>query len=104
MPKRLTGSAGTGKKILQNQSLFNYTYIDFEPLGDNILYKFTWTFGVQSGNIGILLKPDKQIDYSSIISCQQNSREFSRLLGLYNDPSLYDVFKMMLLSQNVSCQ
>ena len=104
MPKRLTGSAGTGTKIMQNLNLFNYTYNGTEELSkDKILYKFDWSFdNYQSGNINILLKPDNTIDESSLINCQQNHREFSRSLGAYNDSSLYDVFRMMLDSQNIS--
>lgn len=104
MPKRLTGSASTGKKIMQNQTLFNYTYNGSEALSEGkTLYKFDWSFdNYQSGNISIVLKPDETIDKSSLINCQQNSREFSRPLGAYNDHSLYDVFQMMLRSQNIN--
>lgn len=101
MPKRLSGSAGTGKKIIQNWDLFKYTYTGSEPLSkDKILYKFDWSFdNYQSENISIEVRPDKTIDESSLINCQQNPREFLRPLGAYNDKTLYDVFSKMLDSQ-----
>lgn len=103
MPKRLTGSANTGKKIIQNLNLFHYTYTGSEQSGNNMLHKFDRSFdNYQSGNISIELRPDGTIDESSLINCRQNPREFSRPLGAYNDSSLYDVFRMMLNSQNIS--
>lgn len=104
MPKRLTGSAGTGKKIMQNQNLFNYTYNGSEKLSEGkTLYKFDWSFdNYQSGNISIELRPDGIIDESSLINCHQNRREFLRPLGAYNNDSLYDIFRIMLDSQNIS--
>jgi hypothetical protein len=104
MPKRLSGSANTGKKIMQNQNLFNYIYNGSEKLSeDKTLYKFDWSFdNYQSGNISIELRPDGAIDESSLIICKQNPGEFSRPLGAYNDASLYDVFRLMLDSQNIS--
>lgn len=103
MAKRLSGSANTGKKITQNQNLFKYTYNGSEQYGNNMLHKFDWSFdNYQSGNISIELRPDGTIDESSQINCRQNPREFSRPLGAYNDHSLYDVFRMMLDTQNIS--
>ncbi|MEH2960097.1 hypothetical protein [Candidatus Merdisoma sp. JLR.KK006] len=103
MPKRLTGSAGTGKKIMQNQNLFKYTYTGSEQSGTNLLYKFDWSFdNYQSGNISIKIRPDGTIDESSLINCRQNPREFSRPLGAYNDRSLYNVFRMILDHQHIS--
>ena len=102
MPKRLTGSAGTGKKIMQNINLFGYTYNGSAPLGNNTLHKFDWTFGNQSGYANIELMPDGTIDHSSLIDCIENKSEFLRPLGAYNDNTLYDVFKIMLRSQNIS--
>lgn len=103
MAKRLSGSANTGKKIMQNQNLFKYTYNGSEQSGNNMLQKFDWSFdNYQSGNISIELRADGTIDESSQINCRQNSREFSRPLGAYNDHSLYDVFRIMLDAQNIS--
>lgn len=103
MPKRLTGSAGTGKKIMQNLTLFNYIYNGSEALsGDKTLYKFNWTFGNQAGHISINVHQDGRIDESSLINCAKNPREFMRPLGAYNDRSLYDVFRMMLDHQHIS--
>ena len=104
MPKQLSGSAGTGKKIMQDLNLFNYTYNGSEVLSESdTLHKFDWSFdNYQSGNISIVIKPDGTIDSSSLINCKQNHRDFLRSLGAYNDSSLYDVFKMMLRSHNIS--
>ena len=102
MAKRLSGSANTGKKIMQNQNLFKYTYNGSEQSGNNMLHKFDWSFdNYQSGNISIKIRPDGTIDESSLINCLHNLREFSRPLGAYNDPSLYEVFQMMLDAQNI---
>lgn len=104
MAKRLSGSAGTGKKIIENLNLFNYTYTGSEKLSEGkTLCKFDWSFdNYQSGNINIKLRPDGSIDESSLINCRQNPREFSRPLGAYNDPSLYDIFGMILDANNIS--
>lgn len=104
MPKRLTGSAGTGKKILQNANLYNYTYQGAEQLGNNTLHKFNWAFGNQSGYANIEVLPDGTIDQSSLIDCTHNQAEFRRPLGAYNDSSLYAVFKTMLHSLNITCK
>ncbi len=103
MPKRLTGSAGTGKKIMQNQNLFNYTYNGSEKLSENkTLYKFDWSFdNYQSGYISIELLPDGKISQFSLMGCNNNQREFVSTLGAYNDPSLYNIFRMMLQYQNI---
>lgn len=103
MAKRLSGSANTGKKIMQNQNLFNYTYNGSEKLSeDKTLYKFDWSFDdYQSGFINIELLPDGKISQFSLMECNTNPREFTSTLGAYNDPSLYNVFKMMLQSQNI---
>jgi hypothetical protein len=98
MAKRLSGSTNTGKKIMQNQYLFNYTYTGSEQLGNNMLYKFDWSFdNYQSGYISIIVMNNGQIEQSSLIG----SDSFSRPLGVYNDQSLYDIFRMMLDSQAI---
>lgn len=102
MPKRLNGSTGTGKKIMQNIDIFNYTYDGCEPSGNNTLHKFNWTFGNQSGYASITLTPEGTIDPSSLMNCAVNQSDFRRPLGAYNDNTLYDVFRKMLQSQNIS--
>jgi hypothetical protein len=104
MPKRLNGSAGTGKKIMQNKELFKYTYNGSEQLTDNsgsILHKFEWTFGNQSGFASIILLPGGIIDQFSLLRCTRNQSEFVGSLGAYNDESLYEVFEIMLRSQKI---
>lgn len=103
MPIRLTGSANTGKKIMQNLNLFHYIYIGSEPLSEGkIVYKFNWSLdNYQSGYISIELLPEGKISQFSLMGCNNNQREFVSTLGAYNDPSLYSVFRMMLQSQNI---
>lgn len=103
MAKRLSGSANTGKKIMQNQNLFKYTYNGSEPLSDGkIVYKFDWSFDdYQSGYISIELSPEGKISQSSLMGCNNNQREFVSTLGAYKDSSLYSVFERMLQSQNI---
>ena len=103
MPKRLTGSANTGRKIMQNLNLFHYTYTGSEPLSEGkIAYKFNWSFdNYQSGYISIELLPERKISQFSLMGCNNNQREFVSTLGAYNDSSLYSVFRMMLQSQNI---
>ncbi len=102
MPKRLNGSAGTGKKIIKNIKDFNYHYKDVEKVSGKDFYPFPWTFGDQSGTAVISLTDDGFIDQSSTLNCDTNRHDFRRPLGAYNDDTLYDVFRMMLDSQNIS--
>lgn len=104
MPKRLSGSAGTGKKIMQNLDQFRYTYNGAEKLSeDKTLYKFNWSFNnYQSGYISIELLPDKRISQFSLMGRDNNKKEFASTLGAYNDSSLYNIFGIMLDSQNIS--
>ena len=102
MAKRLSGSANTGKKIMQNQNLFKYTYNGSEQSGNNMLHKFDWSFdNYQSGYISIELLPDGKISQFSLMGCNNNQREFVSILGAYNDPSLYNIFRLMLQYQNI---
>ena len=102
MPKRLNGSSGTGKKIIQNMSDFSYHYKDVEKVSGKDFYTFTWTFGNQSGTAVINLTDNGFIDQSSTLNCDTNCHDFQRPLGAYNDDTLYNVFGMMLDSQNIS--
>lgn len=103
MPKRLSGSSGTGKKIMQNRDLFIYTYTGSAPLSeDKVLYKFNWSFdNYQSGIISIVLRSDEAIDASSLIICDNNQSKFVSTLDAYKDNSLYNVFRWMLQSQHI---
>ncbi len=102
MPKRLNGSYGTGKKIIQNMNDFTYHYRDSEKLSGKDYYTFAWTFGNQTGTAVITLTNNGFIDQSSTLNCKTNCHDFQRPLGAYNDKTLYDVFEMMLDSQNIS--
>lgn len=96
MPKRLNGSAGTGKKIMKNRELFDYSFIKSDSSAETPKYYFNWSFEHQQGTAVITLTEKGLIDQSSTLNCDEYTREFARPLGAYNDPSLYDVFAMML--------
>ena len=96
MPKRLNGSAGTGEKIMNNPDTFSYSYIRPNNSTSTTNYRFEWSFGSQNGTAVISLTKDNRIDPSSTLNCNQNRYGFLRPLGVYNDPTLYDVFAMML--------
>lgn len=101
MPKRLNGSSGTGKKIIQNMSDFSYRYRNVETVSGKDFYTFTWTFGNQTGTAVISLTANGFIDQSSTLNCDTNCHDFQRPLGAYNDNTLYGVFGMMLDPQNI---
>ena len=96
MPKRLNGSANTGKKIMNNLDAFSYSYIGPDNSTSTTNYRFKWSFGSQSGTAVISLTKDNHIDQSSTLNCDQNRYDFLRPLGAYNDQTLYDVFAMTL--------
>ena len=96
MPKRLNGSANTGKKIMNNLDAFSYSYIGPDNSTSTTNYRFKWSFGSQSGTAVISLTKDNHIDQSSTLNCDQNRYDFLRPLVAYNDQTLYDVFAMML--------
>lgn len=96
MPKRLNGSADTGKKIMDNWDDFSYSYRGSDNSTNQIYYKFDWSFGDQSGTAIICLTPNNKIDQSSTLNCNGKPYGFPRSLGAYNDSSLYDVFARML--------
>lgn len=104
MPKRLSGSAGTGKKIMQNQNDFDFTYKGAEEADGNVFHTFDWTFGNQTGTAVIKLTDTGYINESSTLNCNTHKYNFLKSLGAYNDSSLYDVFKMMLDSQKIEHQ
>lgn len=101
MPKRLNGSANTGKKIMNNLEIFSYSYIGPDNSTGTTNYSFKWSFGNQSGTAVISLTKDNRIDPSSTLNCDQNRYSFLRPLGAYNDRTLYDVFAMMLDSAGI---
>ena len=55
MPKRLNGSANTGKKIMNNLDAFSYSYIGPDNSTSTTNYRFKWSFGSQSGTAVISL-------------------------------------------------
>ena len=96
----LTDSANTGKDIMDNPDLFSCTYSGFDQSDDgSVIYKFDWTFNVQqTGYISIKVKNGKMSN-SSLIGVDNKRLKldsFSRPLGLYNDPTLYDLFCNLL--------
>lgn len=100
MRKYLSGGAGTGKKIIENQNIFRYEFKKKETLHDNkMMYGFTWIYdNYQHGFINIIVSEDtNNIDESSVMATDHDSpRPFNRSLGLYNDRSLCNVYKEMI--------
>ena len=96
MSKRLNESANTGKKIMNNRGIFNYSYVGPDNSTNTTHYRFEWSFEHQQGTAVITLTEKGFIDQSSILNCDEYTREFARPLRAYNDQSLYDVFAMML--------
>lgn len=87
MPIRLTGSAGTGEKILKNLELFDFK---FKKLDESV-YTFDVKFGTQNGWMTIREVDGKITDVT--LDCK-----FSRPLGAYNDKGrdLYKVAEYVL--------
>ena len=93
MPMYLSGSAGTGSKIMKNLGKFRYSKID----QDVNHHFYNWTFdGYQSGILTIVVDDNGNISQDSLILCNHNPRSFARPLGLYNDSSLESVFAYIL--------
>ena len=102
MGKYLNGSAQTGAKIMKNFSLFTYVFSHPDNLSGAVIYHFDWRFdGQQFGHISIEVKNQKISNSSLIDTDSQSPHGFSRPLGLYNDPSLEQVFSSMMLSIGV---
>ena len=94
MGKWLSGSAGTGKKIMQNLKDFKVSINEHQK--ENGIVRFVWTFNEQTGYISVRYREGK-ISNSSMIGTDDNSMHaFNRPLGLYNDDSLYSVFTMLM--------
>lgn len=93
MAKRLNGSSGTGKKILQNLEIFRYELKD-ESINENrcVEYNFNVTFGNNEGIFKIKVNHNGIIDQYSTLDMDN----FHRPLGVYNDPSLAKVAEHMI--------
>lgn len=85
VPKRLSGSVGTGEKILKNLELFNFKFNNIE---ENT-YAFDVKFGNQDGWLTIRAIDEKITDVT--LDCS-----FPRPLGAYNDKGLYKVAEYVL--------
>ncbi len=101
------GSYGVGKKIIDNYNLFNCNLIKIEIYLSNKnkhFYRFEWSFDVDyKGMICIVLDCNsKKISNSSLI--ETNDNKFTRPLGLYNDSTLYDVFKIIMNQEGIVIQ
>lgn len=93
MAKILTGSANDGEKIMKNLDIFSYEFVGKE---DNI-YKFKVAFAEQKGAFNISMN-GQTINESSTLSI--DDKRFLRPLGIYNDPSLLEVAKMLMKNLN----
>ena len=104
MEKYLTGSAETGNKIIDNFTNFIYTPKKIDTSSENKVYFFNWHFNNQYGYVSIRLeKESNKIADSSLIDTDNKSEhKFDRPLGLYNDPSLYKIFKKMMSTHNIT--
>ena len=94
---KLIDSNGTGQKIIENFKNFDYSFESKEKLGESDFYDFKWTFGNQCGTIVIQLKSDGTIHPNSTMNC----KDFDRPLGANNDPTLYDIFRILLDSEDI---
>lgn len=106
MEKWLTGATETGERILQNISLFRYSFESKEKSTgrrENI-YKFNWSYGDQNGYISIMHKNGRISNSSSIDTSKKSKHKFEKPLGLYNDSSLFRVFQMMLNSIDIEVE
>lgn len=97
---RLTGGAGTGKKILKNWDLFSFNLVHVEKDSNRIDYQFDVTFGKQNGTM--LVIKEKKNDSFYISQSSILDMNFDRPLGFYNDTTgfddgLYEVSRRMLL-------
>ncbi|MBM7868482.1 hypothetical protein GTO89_16645 [Heliobacterium gestii] len=103
MGKYLTGSAKTGEKIMENFSDFSYDFIEIDTSSKNPLYRFSWRFNSQHGYVSIRIKEaSNKISNGSLIDTDRaSSHKFDRPLGLYNDQTLFIVFKKMMKSLNI---
>ncbi|MCT4594628.1 MAG: hypothetical protein N4A57_10235 [Anaeromicrobium sp.] len=85
MNEKLTGSAGTGKCILQNWNNFKFDLVEVE----DDFYTFDIRFNNQEGYVVIKLV-QKKVEQITI-DCK-----FNRPLGCYNDSSLKLVGSKMI--------
>lgn len=75
-----------------------------EGQGDGTLYRFGWSFDSQNGYMTIIVRDkDNKMSNASLIDTNSDSpHQFDRLLGLYNDDTLLQVFKDALGNIGVS--
>ena len=101
MRKYLSGSANTGKKILNNMNIFSYDFLEKNEIQDeSTLYSFSWNYDCQRGKIAIIVKNSKISNDSWINTDNDSPHPFCRPLGMYNDPTLDGVFKIMMSSRH----
>ncbi len=95
MGKRLTPSAGTGKKIIKNLADFKFSYNEIESEIDKGCVCFNWEFNGQVGYALIHLN-DRIITGGTIGTTKGSIYDFKKTLSFYNDPTLLPVFEMMV--------
>lgn len=100
---RLTGGAGTGKKIIKNWERFSFKLTEKLVEENEEHYFFDVKFDNQMGNMTVVIKNNGTwfVDESTLI----NMKSFDRPLGAYNDATaregLYEVGKRMLEESNL---
>lgn len=82
---RLTGNAGTGKKILANWSIFKYQFMNESILNGIYYFNFSYSFGSTKGTFVVCLKQNDNKEWFIDINTTLNSTSFPKSLGAYND-------------------
>ena len=90
MSNKLSGSSGTGKKILENLNCFQYTLKCTEEIENGKRYEFDVSFENKEGYFNIIVK-DGQISEDTIMDIH-----FKRPLGAYNDKSLIKLAEKLI--------
>lgn len=94
----LTGSSGTGKKILDNWNVFTFKLKSNEAQGESNIVTFQFSSSNQTGTFIILLDKKGQIKNLSTLNCNK----FKRSLGMNNDSSLQQLAEKLLTTEGIS--
>jgi hypothetical protein len=82
---KLIGSAGAGKKILDNWNMFNYQFINESSLNEAYFLNFSYSFGSTNGIFVVCLKQNVTKEWCIDINTTLHSNSFQKSLGVYND-------------------
>ncbi|KOR64106.1 hypothetical protein [Clostridium botulinum] len=101
MAKRLSGSAGTGDKIMKNSNLFKSTFKSKSQDKEENTYYFDVIFDKQVGSFTIVINENGLIDNNRSLLSMNG---FPTTLGLYKDPSLNKVAKVLVDNLKINNQ